>query len=243
MVLIKLANLCYDYPNTRGLDHLSLTIDAGEFVCLMGPNGSGKSTLLRILSGLASPKSGEYQLHGQAVTAAYLTDAQQRQQLHQKIGMVFQNTDVQLFNTSVAEEVAFGPRQLGLSASAIEQRVNDCLQLTACEDLRDRVPYQLSGGEKKRVALASVLALNPEILLLDEPLNGLTIAAQRQMLTLLQRLQAAGKTIIMASHNFQQVQTVGQRFIIFNRLHQLDADMSQADLQRQPERQAQLMTL
>ena len=243
MVLIKLANLCYDYPNTCGLDHLDLTINAGEFVCLMGPNGSGKSTLLRILSGLATPKSGEYTLHDQAITADYLADAVLRQRLHQKIGMVFQNTDVQLFNTSVAEEVAFGPRQLGLSDADIQQRVDDCLQLTACAELRDRVPYQLSGGEKKRVALASVLALNPEILLLDEPLNGLTIAAQQQMLTLLQRLQVAGKTIIMASHNFQQVQTVGQRFVIFNSNHQIDADVTAADLQDQPARQAQLMTL
>lgn len=243
MVLIKLANLCYDYPNTCGLDRLNLTVNTGEFVCLMGPNGSGKSTLLRILSGLATPKSGQYWLHEQAITADYLADAQQRQQLHQRVGMVFQNTDVQLFNTSVEEEVAFGPRQLGLTTAEINQRVNDCLQLTASETLRHRVPYQLSGGEKKRVALASVLALNPEILLLDEPLNGLTIAAQQQMLTLLQQLQAAGKTIIMASHNFQQVQAVGQRFVIFNRNHQIDADVMAADLQGQPERQAQLMTL
>lgn len=242
-MLLKLANLCYDYPNTKGLVDLNLSINAGEFICLMGPNGSGKSTLLRILSGLATPNRGQYWFHDQPITAAYLADAQHRQRLHQQIGMVFQNTDVQLFNTSVAEEVAFGPRQLGLSAAAVEQRVTDCLALTACTTLRDRVPYQLSGGEKKRVALASVLALNPDVLLLDEPLNGLTIAAQQQMLTLLQRLRAAGKTIIMASHNFQQVQAVGQRFIIFNSAHQIAADVSADDLHRQPERQAQLMTL
>ncbi|WP_251898122.1 energy-coupling factor ABC transporter ATP-binding protein [Lactiplantibacillus paraplantarum] len=243
MVLIKLVNICYDYPDTCGLKNLNLTVHAGDFVCLMGPNGSGKSTLLRLLSGLASPTSGTYQLHDQAITATYLADAQQRQQLHQQIGMVFQNTDVQLFNTSVTEEVAFGPRQLGLSAAMVAQRVTDCLQLTDCANLADRVPYQLSGGEKKRVALASVLALNPEILLLDEPLNGLTIAAQQQMLTLLQRLQAAGKTIIMASHNYQQVQAVGERFIIFNSTHQIDAELTHTDLDRQPARQAQLMTL
>lgn len=243
MVLIKLVNICYDYPNTCGLKNISLTVNSGSFVCLMGPNGSGKSTLLRLLSGLASPTSGTYQFHDQPITTTYLADAQNRQQLHQRIGMVFQNTDVQLFNTSVTEEVAFGPRQLGLSAAMVAQRVADCLQLTDCANLADRVPYQLSGGEKKRVALASVLALNPEILLLDEPLNGLTIAAQQQMLTLLQRLQAAGKTIIMASHNYQQVQAVCERFIIFNSTHQVDADLTRADLDQQPARQAQLMTL
>ena len=224
MVLIKLVNICYDYPDTCGLKDLSLTVNSGDFVCLMGPNGSGKSTLLRLLSGLASPTSGTYQFHDQPITTTYLAD-------------------VQLFNTSVTEEVAFGPRQLGLSAAMVAQRVADCLQLTDCANLADRVPYQLSGGEKKRVALASVLALNPEILLLDEPLNGLTIAAQQQMLTLLQRLQAAGKTIIMASHNYQQVQAVGERFIIFNSTHQVDADLTRADLDQQPAWQAQLMTL
>lgn len=243
MALITLTDVCYDYPNTQGLDHLSLTIETGDFICLMGPNGSGKSTLLRILSGLASPKSGTYQLHDETITPAYLADAQQRQRLHQRIGMVFQNTDVQLFNTSVAEEVAFGPRQLGFSETEIQARVNDCLQLTQCTELRDRVPYQLSGGEKKRVALASVLALNPEILLLDEPLNGLTIAAQQQMLTLLQQLRSAGKTIIMASHNFQQVQPVGQRFVIFNSDHQIDTVLSREDLAQRPDRQEQLAAL
>ncbi|MFD1420073.1 energy-coupling factor ABC transporter ATP-binding protein [Lactiplantibacillus songbeiensis] len=243
MPLMTLEQLSYNYPNTRGLDHLDLTIQAGEFVCLLGPNGSGKSTLLRILSGLATASAGTYLFNDQVITADYLSDATKRQQLHQQIGLVFQNTDVQLFNPSVAEEVAFGPRQLGLSTAEVSQRVTDCLALTDCTELRERVPYQLSGGEKKRVALASVLALNPSVLLLDEPLNGLTIAAQQQLLTLLSRLQTAGKTIIMASHNFQQVQAVGQRFIIFNSAHQIDADVAGSVLATQPERQAQLMTL
>jgi len=243
MPLMTLEQLSYNYPNTQGLDHLDLTIQTGEFVCLLGPNGSGKSTLLRILSGLATASTGTYRFNDQAITADYLRDATKRQQLHQQIGLVFQNTDVQLFNPSVAEEVAFGPRQLGLSTAEVTQRVTDCLALTDCIELRERVPYQLSGGEKKRVALASVLALNPSVLLLDEPLNGLTIAAQQQLLTLLSRLQAAGKTIIMASHNFQQVQAVGQRFIIFNSAHQIDADVAGSVLATQPERQAQLMTL
>lgn len=243
MALIKIAALSYDYPQTCGLDQLDLTIQTGEFVCLMGPNGSGKSTLLRILSGLAVASAGTYTFNGQVIDAAWLARPAQRQQLHQQIGMVFQNTDVQLFNSSVAEEVAFGPRQLGLSAAAIDQRVTDCLALTGATAFRDRVPYQLSGGEKKRVALASVLALNPAVLLLDEPLNGLTISAQTEMLALLQQLKAAGKTIIMASHNYQQVQTVGDRFIIFNEQHQIAADVTQAELAAQTTRQAELMKL
>ncbi|AVK64136.1 cobalt ABC transporter [Lactobacillus sp. CBA3606] len=243
MTLIKLENVTYNYPNTQGLDQLSLTIDTGEWVCLMGPNGSGKSTLLRLLSGLTTASQGQYWFNDQAITPTYLADPTQRQQLHQQIGMVFQNTDIQLFNPSVAAEIAFGPQQLGLSPTEINQRVTDCLELTDCVALRDRVPYQLSGGEKKRVALASVLALNPAILLLDEPLNGLTITAQQQMLGLLKRLQTAGKTIIMASHNYQQVQAVGQRYLIFNAAHQIEADLTAAELSAQPQRQAQLLTL
>ncbi|MFC6180782.1 energy-coupling factor ABC transporter ATP-binding protein [Lactiplantibacillus daowaiensis] len=243
MALLTLNTVSYDYPTTHGLVDLTLTVDAGEFICLMGPNGSGKSTLLRLLSGLTTASHGTYQLAGHAINAAYLADAVKRQQLHQQVGMVFQNTDVQLFNPTVAEEVAFGPQQLGLPAAAVTQRVTDCLALTHSTELRDRVPYQLSGGEKKRVALASVLALNPDILLLDEPLNGLTIAAQQDMLVLLQQLQRAGKTIIMASHNFQQVQSVGQRFLIFNADHQIEADVTQAELATDTTLQAQLMTL
>lgn len=243
MALIELTDLSYDYPNTCGLDQLNLQLNAGEFICLMGPNGSGKSTLLRILSGLEPATHGTYVFDGQVITTDYLADPQDRQRLHQQIGLVFQNTDVQLFNTSVADEVAFGPRQLGLSETEITQRVEDCLALTHSTDLRDRVPYQLSGGEKKRVALASVLALNPKVLLLDEPLNGLTIAAQQQMLTLLKTLQAAGKTIIMASHNFKQVQAVEPRFVIFNADHQIQADLTAQELAKQPEQEAELLTL
>lgn len=243
MALIKLTALSYDYPNTRGLDQLNLEINSGDFVCLMGPNGSGKSTLLRILSGLENASQGDYHFDDQAITADYLASPQDRQRLHQQIGLVFQNTDVQLFNTSVADEVAFGPRQLGLSEAEVAQRVTDCLDLTHSSDLRERVPYQLSGGEKKRVALASVLALNPKVLLLDEPLNGLTIAAQQQMLALLQALRAAGKTIIMASHNFKQVQAIEPRFVIFNAAHQIQADLSAAELAAQPEQQVELLTL
>ncbi|TPR26369.1 ABC transporter ATP-binding protein [Apilactobacillus micheneri] len=243
MTLIKLKDVCYSYPNTCGIKNLSININKGEFLCLMGANGSGKSTLLQILSGLKTTDNGQYFFKNSEITEKYLSNNKQRQKLHQQIGMVFQNTDVQLFNPSVYEEIAFGPKQLGLSQNKIIKRVNDCLKLTNCEKFRDRIPYQLSGGEKKRVALASVLALNPEILLLDEPLNGLTISAQREMLNLIRELQEAGKTIIMASHNYQQIKDFAQRFIIFKENHTVDADLTQIDIKNSPDRQKQLMNL
>lgn len=241
--MLTLENVSFQYPSGLALDHISLTFPAGEFVCLLGPNGCGKSTLLRILSGLAQPSAGDYQFQDQQITADWLKQPQQRQSLHQKIGFVFQNSDLQLFNATVKAEVAYGPQQLGLAPEAVAQRVADCLTLTGCTNLQDRIPYQLSGGEKKRVALASVLALNPQVLLLDEPLNGLTTGAQQQMLSLLQQLQQAGKTIIMASHNFQQIKTYAQRFVIFSAAHRLKADLTATELAQQPELQAELTLL
>lgn len=241
--MLTLANISFQYPSGLALDQINLTLPAGAFVGLLGPNGCGKSTLLRILSGLAQPTTGTYQIDDQLITAEWLKQPQQRQALHQKIGFVFQNSDLQLFNATVNAEVAYGPQQLGLAPTVVAHRVADCLALTGCTDLKDRIPYQLSGGEKKRVALASVLALNPQVLLLDEPLNGLTAGAQQQMLTLLQQLQQAGKTIIMASHNFQQIKTYAQRFVIFNADHTLAADLTAKALQAQPDLQAKLALL
>lgn len=241
--MLSLENVSFHYPSGLALDQINLTLHDGDFICLLGPNGCGKSTLLRIISGLAQPSQGAYHFNDQLITPNWLKQPQQRQQLHQQIGFVFQNSDLQLFNATVAAEIAYGPQQLGLSAATVTQRVNDCLQLTGCTTLRQRIPYQLSGGEKKRVALASVLALNPKILLLDEPLNGLTTGAQQDMLKLLQQLQQAGKTIIMASHNFQQIKTYAQRFVIFNANHTIAHDLTAAELTAQVTLQAELALL
>ncbi|MFD1317939.1 energy-coupling factor ABC transporter ATP-binding protein [Loigolactobacillus zhaoyuanensis] len=242
-VTLKLKQLSYDYPNGTGLANINLEITAGEFVCFMGPNGSGKSTLFNILSGLKVATSGAYYFQQTQIDASYLKKPQQRQRFHQQIGFVFQNSDVQLFNLTVADEVAFGLRQLPLSPAEITQRVNDCLELTGCSQLRDRVPYHLSGGEKKRVALASVLALNPSVLILDEPLNGLTPAAQQEIRHLLTQLQQAGKTILIASHDYVQIKATAQRFIVFNEAHQIAYDVDQATLAAKPELEAELALL
>ncbi|WP_125980399.1 energy-coupling factor ABC transporter ATP-binding protein [Loigolactobacillus iwatensis] len=233
--MLTVQHLNYHYPTTCGLNDINLQIKAGEFVCFMGPNGSGKSTLFNILSGLKIASSGDYYFNDALIDAAFLKNAKRRQTFHQQIGFVFQNSDVQLFNLTVADEVAFGPKQLALSAAEIEQRVTDCLRLTGCSEFRDRVPYHLSGGEKKRVALASALALNPSVLILDEPLNGLTPIAQQQMLDLLIQLNQAGKTILIASHDYNQIKQCASRFVIFNEQHKIVHDLSATDLTTMPE--------
>ncbi|MFC6170869.1 energy-coupling factor ABC transporter ATP-binding protein [Loigolactobacillus jiayinensis] len=241
--MITLDQLTYAYPSGLGLDKINLQIKRGEFVCFMGPNGCGKSTLFNILSGLKVASSGTYAFQQTTIDATYLKNAQQRQRLHQQIGVVFQNSDTQLFNLTVADEVAFGLRQLPLAEAEIERRVNDCLVLTGCRQLRERVPYHLSGGEKKRVALASVLALNPDVLILDEPLNGLTPAAQHEILALLTTLQQAGKTILIASHDYLQIKTSAHRFVVFNEQHQIAYDIDRTSLATKPELQKELALL
>ena len=146
----------------------------GETIALMGPNGAGKSTLFKILVGLLPLSSGQYHFKDWTIDGPFLKDPHRAGQLFQQVGLIFQNSDTQLFNTSVYDELAFGPRQLGLAAVEIDQRVNDTLALLEIEHLRDRIPYHLSGGEKKLVAIASVLTMNPSLLLFDEPFNGLS---------------------------------------------------------------------
>ncbi|MCH4170375.1 MAG: energy-coupling factor ABC transporter ATP-binding protein [Lactobacillus sp.] len=220
--MFKLENISYTYDATQApsLADINLTITPGDFVALMGPNGSGKSTLFKILTGLLKPQTGTYYFEEKLVDS---TDRCQNH-LHQRIGFVFQNSDVQLFNDTVFEELAFGPKQQGLASGAVHQRVTDVLTLLGIEALAQRVPYQLSGGEQKLVALGSVLTMNPAVIILDEPYNGLSMAYQTKLTQLLQSLNAAGKTILVASHNFQQIAELANRVVVFNAQHQLVLD-------------------
>ena len=145
------------------------------------------------------------------ITAAWLKKQANAKRFHKRIGYLFQNPEVMLFNASVREEIAFGPRQLGLSEAETEARVRDCMALFGLEPLADKAPYQLSGGQKKQLALAAVLALNPEVLLLDEPLAGLDRGTREKLLALLTELLAAGKTLILATHDDALCAALGAR--------------------------------
>lgn len=225
----------YHYSEGIGIHDINLQIDKGETVALMGPNGAGKSTLFKILVGLLPLSSGQYQFNDWTVDTDFLKEPSNAGHLYQQVGLIFQNSDIQLFNTTVAEELAFGPRQLGLSKEEIEQRVNDTLSLLEIEHLRDRIPYHLSGGEKKLVAIASVLTMNPSVLLFDEPFNGLSPKYQCLIVELLQELKAAGKTMIISSHHYEQIQDVIQRVLVFSEEHTLKGDFSKEEWEGNPE--------
>ena len=203
MPLIELDNITFSYTSEEPpvLRDFSLSVEAGDCVAVTGDNGAGKTTLFRVLNGLSFPQKGVYRFHGTEITAAWLKKQANAKGFHKRIGYLFQDPEVMLFNASVRDEVAFGPRQLGLAEAEAEARVRDCLALFGLEPLADKAPYRLSGGQKKQVALAAVLALNPEVLVLDEPLAGLDRRTRERLLGLLAELRAAGKTLIAATHD------------------------------------------
>ena len=188
---------------------LSLSAEAGACLAIRGDNGAGKTTLFRVLNGLSFPQSGHYRFDGMEITRDWLKKQANAKTFHKRVGYLFQNPDVMLFNATVREEIAFGPRQMGLSEAALEARVRDCLALFDLEPLADKAPYHLSGGQKKKVALAAVLALNPEVLILDEPLAGLDRRTREQLLTLLTQLRQAGKTLLLATHDEGLIRALG----------------------------------
>ena len=201
MNIIELKNIYFEYEKGEPvLKNLSLDVEEGSCLVVRGDNGSGKTTLFRILNGLSFAQRGEYLYKGTAVTAEFLKDNARAKRFHKELGYLFQNPDTMLFNSKVYDEVAFGPRQMGLSDEEADMRVRDCLKLFGIEDLAEKVPYHLSGGQKKMVALASVMALGPEVLILDEPFAGLDGKRTAQLEDFLKELKAAGKTLIIATH-------------------------------------------
>ena len=217
--MIHIENGKYIYENQIGMDNINLDIKKGESVSVMGPNGAGKSTLLKIIVGLFALSEGKYTFDGEEINKAYIKDLKRVSNLYRKIGFVFQNSDVQLFNCSVYEELAFGVRQLGLPETEVERRVEDCLKLLQIEHLKNRVPYQLSGGEKKLVAIGSVLTMNPEVIILDEPFNGLSPRYVEIIKNVLYSLKKGGKTIIITSHHFNQVSDLVDSLYLFGEEH------------------------
>lgn len=199
---------CVYEGGVRALDDISLQIEKGCSVALVGSNGCGKTTLLRVLNGLVFPVAGEYRFDGERIDKRTLKDVVFAKRFHRRVGFVFQNADAQLFCGSVEDEIAFGPRQLDLSELECRDRVGDCLRLLGIEHLRTRAPYATSGGEKRKIAFASVLALNPDALVMDEPLSGLDVPAQDLIVDLLKKLRVAKKTLIFATHNERLVETI-----------------------------------
>lgn len=215
------------FPALRGV---SLSIHRGEKVALLGANGSGKSTLLKIIDGLVFPDSGAFEAFGQPVTEENLEDEQFSMGFRSRVGFIFQNSDAQVFSPTVREEIAFGPLQMGWSREKVQDRIGDVLGMLDIEGLADRAPYQLSGGEKKRVAIASVLVMNPEVILFDEPTAALDPRTQQWLVELIAELGAGGKTIVMATHDLDVLDVVADRCVVFSEAHSVVAEMTPQEL-------------
>lgn len=209
------------YP---ALDGVSLTVAAGETVALLGANGCGKSTLLKALAGLVFPDRGTLHAFGERVTEDACEDEQFNQGFRSRVGIVFQNSDAQVFSPSVTEEIAFGCLQLGLDAETTQRRIDDVLAMLDITELRDRAPFQLSGGQKKRVAIASVLVMNPQVLLFDEPTAALDPRTQHWLIDLIGELRATGKTIVLATHDLHTLSHLADRCVVFSEQHRIVAD-------------------
>jgi cobalt/nickel transport system ATP-binding protein len=210
----ELVDVCYAYQKVRALDGLSMTVKAGERVALLGPNGSGKSTLLRLMDALYFADRGTVKAFGDPLTEERMQDGATNFTFRRKVGFVFQNPDVQLFNPTVFDELAFGPLQLGWDKDRIREHVDKMLAEFAITHLKDRAPHRLSGGEKKRVALASVLILEPQVLLLDEPTAALDPESQSAMIQFLVECRGSGRTVVTATHDLDIVEVIADRALV-----------------------------
>jgi len=229
--LLVVDDVSYSYLGRfQALDKVSLTVRRGEKVALLGANGCGKSTLLKVVDGLVFPDSGTYRAFGSEVTEDNLEDEQFNQGFRGRVGFIFQNSDAQVFSPSVREELAFGPLNMGLPRDEIEARVADTLTMLDIDDLAERAPYQLSGGEKKRVAIASVLVMNPEVLLFDEPTAALDPRTQQWLMELIVELNQAGKTIVLATHDLDTLGVLADRCLVFSEEHRIVGEGAPAEL-------------
>jgi cobalt/nickel transport system ATP-binding protein len=214
--IFAVENVVYRYTNdVIALNGISLTIQRGTRVAILGANGSGKSTLLRILDGLYFPDSGSVQAFGAPLTEEQLQDEAFAFEFRRRVALVFQNPDVQLFNPTVFDEVAFGPLQLRWPKDEIRRKVKDTLDLLEISHLKNRSPHRLSGGEKKRVALASVLILDPEVLLMDEPTAALDPKSQSMVVDFLVGWSGGAKTVITATHDLDIVEEIADESLVF----------------------------
>ena len=228
--MINLENASFGYDDGFALSGINLKINKGESLAVIGSNGSGKSTLLKILCGIYFLKKGTYEFEGQQINEKSMRDRKFMKVFHKKIGFVFQNTDAQLFCPTVYEEIAFGPNQMKLDEKETNLRVADCLELLHISHLADSKPYHLSEGEKKKVAIASVLAVNPDVIVLDEPMNNLDPRTKNFLKQLLLKLNKSGKTIICVTHDFQYTDGIFDRAAVLSEDHELIADGNYSDI-------------
>ena len=214
--IYSLEGVSFRYQSVQALDEVTIDIRRGSRVALLGANGSGKSTLLRVLDGLEFPERGRVAFDGQSLDERALRDDSFAHAFRRRVGFVFQNPDAQVFNATVAEEIAFGPLQLGWPKDEIRRKIDESLATLGIPHLADRPPHRLSMGEKKRVAIASVLILEPEVVLLDEPTAMLDPRSQGQIVDLLFGWAGSGRTVVVATHDLASVADVADRCVVMH---------------------------
>ena len=218
--VLELKNLSYVYGTgtpfeKTAVNNLSLSIEKGEFIGMMGHTGSGKSTLVQMLNGLMKPTSGQVLLDGEDIWA----NPKDIRKIRFKVGMVFQYPEYQLFEETVAKDIAFGPTNMGKSGAELEKAVNDAARFTGLKDeLLEKSPFDLSGGEKRRAAIAGVIAMNPEVLVLDEPTAGLDPMGRDVLLSqIVQYHKERKNTVILVSHSMEDIARVADKIIVMNK--------------------------
>jgi cobalt/nickel transport system ATP-binding protein len=223
-VVFDVREVSFAYDGQQlALDRVSLSLRQGERLAILGSNGSGKSTLLKLLDGLYFPRSGVIEAFGKPLTEQAFQDETFNFAFRRQVGLMFQDADVQLFSPSVWDEVAFAPLQMDLPPAQVTARVEAALAALRIEKLRDRAPHRLSGGEKRRVALASLLSLGPEVWLLDEPTAGLDPRSQAWLVDFICDQGDLGKSIVIATHDLSIVEAIADRVCVFDEAHHLVA--------------------
>lgn len=228
--IFDITGVSYLYGGRHiGLKDITMQVEKGESLAVLGANGSGKSTLLKIMAGLAFSSAGSVTAFGRPLRQDTIA-GEFACFFRSKVGFVFQEPDVQVFCPTVWDEIAFGPLQLNIYREEVVRRVEDTLNMLGIQALRDRQPHHLSGGEKKKVALGSVLSLNPDVLLMDEPTNGLDPRTQVWLFELLEDLRKIKKTIIMATHDLSIVEDMADRVVVLSEEHAIASDGRPAEI-------------
>ena len=211
---LETKDLTFTYPDgTQALKKVNIQIKKGEKIAIMGPNGAGKSTLFSHFNGLTEPTSGHVEVAGEKI----IFEKDKLLEVRQKVGIVFQDPNDQLFAPTVKEDVAFGPMNLGLEHEEVERRIEESLKMVGMEGFEEKTPHHLSGGQQKRVAIAGIIAMRPEIMILDEPTAGLDPEGVDKVLNILNDLNREGISIIISSHDIEMVSQFAEKiFILYN---------------------------
>jgi cobalt/nickel transport system ATP-binding protein len=217
-VAISMSDVSYRYTDgTAALAAINMEIETGEAVAVVGPNGAGKTTLLQVMAGLIPATGGTVRVLGQLIDRKSVESPHELDWLRRRLGMIFQDPDVALFNSTVWNDVIFGPLHMGLPQDEVVRRGNQALERLGVGHLRDKAPYRLSGGEKRKVSIASVLSMDPEIVLFDEPTSDLDPRSRRTIIEILRGMTAQGKTVVVATHDVNAVPDFADRIVVLRR--------------------------